>query len=67
MADTEKTLVKTAAKEALESLPDDATWDDVIYRMYVHQNIEAGLADGEAGNLVSTDEVRRRLGLSNES
>ncbi|MCA9160614.1 MAG: hypothetical protein KDA72_19920 [Planctomycetales bacterium] len=63
MADT----VKSAAKETLESLPDDATWDDVIYRMYVRQKIEAGLADAEAGNLISTDEVRRRLGRSDES
>lgn len=63
MADT----VKSAAKETLESLPDDATWDDVIYRMYVRQKIEAGLAEAEAGNLISTDEVRRRLGRSDES
>ena len=63
MADT----VKSAAKATLESLPDDATWDDVIYRMYVRQKIEAGLADAEAGNLISTDEVRRRLGRSDES
>jgi predicted transcriptional regulator len=63
MADT----VKSAAKETLESLPDDATWDDVIYRMYVRQKIDAGLADAEAGNLISTDEVRRRLGRSDES
>lgn len=63
MADT----VKSAAKETLESLPDDATWDDVIYRMYVRQKIEAGLADAEAGNLISTDEVRRRLRRSDES
>ncbi len=67
MADIEKSLVKIAAKETLESLPDDATWDDVIYRMYVRQKIEAGLADAEAGNLISTDEVRRRLGRSDES
>ncbi|TWT92657.1 hypothetical protein [Stieleria varia] len=67
MANTEKSLVKSAARETLESLPDDATWDDVIYRMYVRQKIEAGLADAEAGNLISTDDVRRRLGRSDES
>lgn len=67
MADTTKLPVKTAAREALDSLPDDATWDDVIYRMYVRQKIEAGIADAEAGNLFSTEEVRLRLGRSNES
>ena len=56
--------VKSSARETLELLPDDATWDDVLYRMYVRQKIEAGLADEEAGRLNLTDEVRRRLGLS---
>lgn len=62
MSDTTKSPVKSAAREAIESLSDDATWDEVIYRMYVRQKIEAGLADAEAGNLISTEEVRRRLG-----
>jgi predicted transcriptional regulator len=66
MNETTKTDVKSAARETIDLLPDDTTWDDVIYRMYVRQKIEAGLADAEAGNLVSTDEVRRRLGLRDE-
>lgn len=44
-------------------LPDDATWDDVIYQVYVHQSIEAGLKDCQEGRTVSVAEVRRRLGL----
>jgi len=63
MNETTKTDVKSAARETIDLLPDDTTWDDVIYRMYVRQKIEAGLADAEAGNTISTDEVRRRLGL----
>ena len=66
MHETTKTDVKSAARETIDLLPDDATWDDVIYRMYVRQKIEAGLADAEAGNLISTEEVRRRLGLRDE-
>ena len=62
MHETTKTDVKTAARETIDLLPDDTTWDDVIYRMYVRQKIEAGLADAEAGKLISTDEVRKRLG-----
>ncbi len=59
--------IKTSAHDAVDSLPDDATWEDVIYRMYVRQKIEAGLADAEAGNLLSVDEVDQRLGLNDES
>lgn len=64
MPDTRTHDVKASAKEVVDSLPDSSTWDDVIYRMYVRQKIEEGLADAEAGNLISTDEVRKRLGHS---
>ena len=54
MSDANNSPVNSAAREAIESLPSDATWDDVIYRMYVRQKIEAGRVDAEAGNLIST-------------
>jgi predicted transcriptional regulator len=63
MPDLAKNSVKAAARQTIDLLPDDTTWDDVIYRMYVRQKIEAGLADAEAGNLMSTEEARRQLGL----
>ncbi len=41
---------KTAAKTVLDSLPDDATWEDVQYHLYVRQQIVAGLDDEAAGD-----------------
>lgn len=58
--------VKTSAREAIDQLPDDASWDDVMYRIYVRQKIEAGLRDVENGETVTNAEVRKRYGLSNE-
>ena len=55
--------VRKEAQRLVEQLPDDATWEDLIYQIYVRQSIEAGLADCEAGRLVSVVEVKRRLGL----
>jgi len=52
---------KTAAKAILDSLPDDASWEDVQYHLYVRQQIEGGLEDEAAGRLIDTDELRRRL------
>jgi len=52
---------KAAAKAVLDSLPDDATWEDVQYHLYVRQQIDAGLQDVESGKLVDTTEMRRRL------
>jgi hypothetical protein len=34
--------VKTAAKQLVDSLPDDVTWGDVMYRVHVRQAIDAG-------------------------
>jgi hypothetical protein len=55
--------VKEEARRLVEQLPDDATWDDIIYEVYVHQSIEAGLKDCREGRTVPVAEVRRRLGL----
>jgi hypothetical protein len=51
------------ARRLIELLPDHATWEDVQYLIDVRRSIEAGLADCEAGRLVSTEEVRWRLGI----
>ncbi len=53
--------VKNAAKAILDTLPDDASWEDVQYHLYVRQQIDAGLEDEAAGRLIGTDEMRRRL------
>lgn len=54
----------TAKKEVrriLESLPDDATLEDIQYRIYVRQAIAAGVRDIDQGRIVSQDEVERRM------
>ena len=57
------TNVRDEARRLAEQLPEDATWDDVLYEIYVRQSIEAGLKDAEAGRVLPSAEVRRRLGL----
>jgi hypothetical protein len=59
----ENAKVKSEAKVLVEGLPEDATWDDLMYRIYVRQSVEAGLRDSEAGRTVSVEEVRARFGL----
>lgn len=56
--------VKVEALRLVEELPENATWDDLMYRIYVRQAIEAGLEDSEAGHVVSVEEVRARFGLA---
>lgn len=58
------TNVKQEAYRLLEKLPDTATWDDLMYEIYVRQAIEAGLEDSEAGRTKDVKEVRAKFGLS---
>ncbi|MDP1563170.1 MAG: hypothetical protein Q8M16_17460 [Pirellulaceae bacterium] len=53
--------IKVAARAVLDSLPDNASWEDVQYHLYVRQQIDAGLRDDAAGRLISTEEMRARL------
>lgn len=58
------TRVKEEAQRLIEELPDDATWDDLMRRIYVRQAIETGLEDSDAGRTMEVNELRKRLGLS---
>ena len=53
-------IAKKATEEILKELPDDATFDDIMYRLYVRSKIERGLKDLEAGRVVSQEEAERR-------
>ena len=55
--------VKEEARRLIEDLPENATWDDLMYKIYVRQAIEAGLADSEAGRTMDVKEVRAKFGL----
>ena len=37
------TDIKQQAHDLVDSLPDDATWDDLMYKVYVRKAIEAGI------------------------
>jgi predicted transcriptional regulator len=56
--------VKEEARRLVENLPEDVTWDDLMYQIYVRQTIEAGLADSEAGRVIEVEDVRKRFGLA---
>ncbi|MBD2299038.1 MAG: hypothetical protein KAF91_24595 [Nostoc sp. TH1S01] len=59
----EKLNIKEEAKKLIEQLPDNCTWDDLMYEIYVRQVIEAGLADSQAGRVTSVQAVRAKFGL----
>ena len=52
---------KAQVQEILETLPEDASLEDIQYHIYVRQKIQQGLEDVDAGRVISHDEVQRRL------
>ena len=52
---------KAEAHRLVDQLPPDASWDDLMYEVYVRQATEAGLADANAGRIVPHEEAVARL------
>ena len=52
---------KQQVEQILAALPEDATLEDIQYHIYVRQKIEQGLADVEAGRVISHGDVQQRL------
>ena len=55
--------VKAEALKMIDQLPDTATWQDLMHRIYVRLAIENGLSDCKARKTVSVSEIRARYGL----
>lgn len=54
-------MTKEQVLDAIRALPDTATVEDVIERLYVLLKIEKGLAQADAGDTLSQEEVRERM------
>ncbi|QLE39451.1 hypothetical protein FD723_02280 [Nostoc sp. C052] len=55
--------IKEEAQRLIDKLPENLTWDDLMYEIYVRQAIEAGLSDSETGRVLSVEEVCAKFGL----
>ncbi len=55
---------KEDAHKLVDQLPANATWDDLMYEIYVREAIEKGLEDSKAGRTKDVAEIRKKYGLS---
>lgn len=53
--------VKERVLQAVRELPDDATVEDAMERLYFLAKVEKGLQQAEAGSTMSHEEAKRRL------
>ena len=56
-----KTTPKQAALRLIESMPADATLEEIMYTLHFRQRVDRGLRELSAGRTVSHEAVKRSL------
>ena len=54
-------LEKEEAKRLLDTLPETATWDDIMYEFYVKKKLSVALQAEEEGKIHSHEDVKKRI------
>ena len=52
---------KEEVRKLLEQLPDNSSFEDIQYHIYVREKIERGLDEIKQGHVLSQEEVERRM------
>lgn len=52
---------KEAVRKMLDEIPDDASFEDIQYHIYVREKIERGLKDIEESRVLSEEEAEKRM------
>ena len=52
---------KEEIRKLLDRLPDDASFEDIQYHIYVREKIGQGVEDIEAARVLGQEEVERRM------
>ena len=52
---------KEAVRRLLDTLPDEASYEDIQYHIYVQQKIDRGLDAAERGDFISDEEIEQRI------
>ncbi len=52
---------KEEVRKMLERLPDDASFDDIQYHIYVREKIERGLKNIQDGHVLSQEDIKERM------
>ena len=53
---------KSEVAAMLDALPEDSSFEDIQYHLYVLEKIRRGRADVAAGRVSTTEQARERLG-----
>lgn len=53
--------IKAQIIEMISALPDDVTWEDIQYHIYVREKVLRGMAAADAGDVISQEEAERKV------
>jgi predicted transcriptional regulator len=53
--------VREEAQKLIEALPEETSWDDLIYQMYVRKKIARGIEAADQGRVVAHEEVKKQF------
>lgn len=54
-------IAKEEARRLIEKLPEQATWDDIMYEFYVRKKLEVALKAADKGRVIPHEEVKKRF------
>lgn len=52
---------KDEVRKLIDQLPDDATWEDIQYSIYVRERVERGLLEAREGKFLNQGDVEERM------
>lgn len=52
---------KKSAQHIIDQLPEQVSWNDIMYELYAKQKIEAGLKAVEEGRTIPHEQIRARI------
>ena len=52
---------KKQALNVIKKMSDKATWDDIMYEIYVRKKIAAGIKAADEGMVIQHEEVKKRF------
>ena len=58
----DRPLPKEEVRRLLDVLPDEVSYEDIQYHIYVQQKIEKGLAASEREDFIADEEIEERIG-----
>jgi hypothetical protein len=53
--------VKEEARKLIDQLPSEATWDDVMYELYIKKKLAVALKAADEGDVVAHDAVKKSV------